>query len=388
MKFRLGPKPLSSAPRLSRLRSAPYSTMSFNRLLSVLTLTFPLLHAEAPRPEVVPITAEQHTVSPEVMQALYEEVRTPYKYGVVLKGEEGELVDCPNVFWYQGSWYMMYVASRNNVGYETFLARSDNLLQWEKLGKILSFRKEGWDAWQADGGIALYDTRWGGTHQLGRHENKYWLSFIGGAKQGYEPDPLAIGLATTAAPHLPDEWARIPENPVLSPEQPDARAWENVTLYKSGIIRDQAESLGYPFVMFYNAKTKQGNHEAIGMAVSRDMRHWIRYGHNPVVDNAPGKPAISGDPQITKIGDVWVMFYFGFRWKPKAFDTFAASYDLVHWTKWDGPHLVEPSEPWDATFAHKPWLLKHDGIVYHFYCAVGDQGRVIALATSKDLRTQ
>jgi len=79
------------------------------------------------------------------------------------------------------------------------------------------------------------------------------------------------------------------------------------------------------------------------------------------------------------------MFYFGAGWKPGAFDTFAASYDLVHWTKWTGPDLVAPSLPWDQTYAHKPWLLKHDGVVYHFYCAVGTEGRVIAVATSRDL---
>lgn len=73
------------------------------------------------------------------------------------------------------------------------------------------------------------------------------------------------------------------------------------------------------------------------------------------------KTGISGDPQIVRLGDVWVMFYFGTLWEPKAFDTFACSYDLVHWTKWTG-------------------------VVYHFYCAVGDQGRVIGLATSKDLK--
>ncbi len=27
-------------------------------------------------------------------------------------------------------------------------------------------------------------------------------------------------------------------------------------------------------------------------------------------------------------------------------------------------------------------------VVYHFYCAVGDQGRLIGLATSKDLKAQ
>jgi len=33
-------------------------------------------------------------------------------------------------------------------------------------------------------------------------------------------------------------------------------------------------------------------------------------------------------------------------------------------------------------------VLKHEGVVYHFYCAVGEQGRVIALATSKDLQAR
>ena len=79
------------------------------------------------------------------------------------------------------------------------------------------------------------------------------------------------------------------------------------------------------------------------------------------------------------------MFYFGAFWKPKAFDTFAVSKDLVHWTKWTGTDLIAPSEPWDATYAHKPWCVKVDGVVYHFYCAVGNRGRAIALAMSKKL---
>jgi len=107
----------------------------------------------------------------------------------------------------------------------------------------------------------------------------------------------------------------------------------------------------------------------------------------PVIANGEDKErGISGDPQIVRIDNLWVMFYFGAHWKPKAFDTFACSQDLVHWTKWTGPFLIEPSEPWDQTYAHKPWVLKHNCGVYHFYCAVGTQGRAIALATSKDLR--
>ncbi|MHC4387942.1 MAG: glycoside hydrolase family protein, partial [Planctomycetota bacterium] len=166
--------------------------------------------------------------------------------------------------------------------------------------------------------------------------------------------------------------------------QPDAREFETLKLYKSNIIHDEDQSLGYPFVMFYNAKQKATGVERIGMAVSKDMIHWERFGDKPVIDNFKG---ISGDPQITRIGDVWVMFYFGAFWRPQAFDTFACSYDLVNWRKWEGPDLIEPSEPWDKKYAHKPWMIKHRDIVYHFYCAVGDRGRVIALATSKPMKT-
>jgi len=52
----------------------------------------------------------------------------------------------------------------------------------------------------------------------------------------------------------------------------------------------------------------------------------------------------------------------------------------------EGQHLVAPSEPFDETYAHKPWVVKWKGVVYHFYCATGTNGRVIAVATSKDLR--
>ena len=337
--------------------------------------------------KIIPANGKRIDVPHEVMNEIYDKIKTPYKYGIILKGDDGKKIDCPAVFRHGDKWYMMYVCM-NEVGYETHLAESPDLLNWKKLGKILSFREDGWDKWQADGGPALVDYTWAGTYELQKFDDKYWLSYIGGTKQGYETDPLAIGIAWTTNLTEPLEWNRIPENPVLSPQQPDARDFERKTLYKSNIIRDKSETLGYPFVMFYNAKTKNG-YERIAMAVSKDMIHWSRYGTGPVVANGEKEEnGISGDPQVVKIGDLWVMFYFGAGWKPKAFDTFACSYDLVHWTKWQGPHLIEPSELWDQTYAHKPWVVCFEGVVYHFYCAVGNQGRVIALAASKDLRTE
>ncbi len=338
---------------------------------------------------VVPFPAGPYETVPEVeMQRVYDTVKTPFKYGVVLRPDApDESFDCPSVFRFGDRWYMLYVAIKGKVGYQTHLATSADLLRWTPLGKVLPFSEAGWDRWQADGGAALVDTTWGGSGALLPYDGRYWMSFIGGAQQGYETEPLSIGLAWTKTPDQAVPWHRLAENPVLSPDQPDARPFERATLFKSQIIWDHSSTLGYPFVMFYNAKQEGQWVERIGMAVSKDMVHWLRFGAGPVIENTrPKGGAISGDPQIVRIGGLWVMFYFGAGWRPHAFDTFACSYDLMHWTKWTGPDLMAPSEPWDKTFAHKPWVLKHDDIVYHFYCAVGDEGRVIALATSKDLR--
>ncbi|MGC3957076.1 MAG: glycosylase [Verrucomicrobiota bacterium] len=358
------------------------------KVARLILLAAALQFAGSSRAQVAPVINDA-PLDDATMQRLYDEVKTPFKYGVVLKGDStNQLVDCPSIFRDNGKWYMMYVAISNGVGYETFLASSDDLLNWKKLGKILSFAKNGWDAWQADGGLALVDYEWNGSHTLGQFNGKFWLSYIGGALQGYETDPLSIGMAWTKTPTEAKEWTRLAENPVLGPKDTDAREFERKTLYKSSIIHDRTQRLGAPFVMYYNAKVKNG-YERIGMALSTNLVDWTRFGTNCVLANGEEKRnGMSGDPQLVKIGDVWVMFYFGAGWGPKAFDTFAASKDMVNWTKWTGPTLIEPSEPWDKTYAHKPWVLKHEGVVYHFYCAVGTEGRVIGLATSTDLRVE
>jgi predicted GH43/DUF377 family glycosyl hydrolase len=330
--------------------------------------------------KVIEMKTDGRVVDADTMKSIYDQVKTPYKYGVILKGEKGQRVDCPSVFRHNDKWYMMYIVF-DGIGYETEIAESDDLLNWEKLGKILTHKPGQWDGLQTAGYIALQNHQWGGSYELKKYKGRYWLSYIAGALKGYETDPLSIGIAWTKDPSKPIEWDRH-DQPVLTRDQPDVREFEALTQYKSNIIYDKEKRLGYPFVMYYNGK-KTSSYERIGIAVSNDMINWKRYGAEPVIDNGSG---ISGDPQITKIGDVWVMFYFGAFYKPKAFDTFACSYDLVTWTKWQGPLTVYPSEPWDNNYAHKPWIIKHDGVVYHFYCAVGDQGRVIALATSKDLK--
>jgi hypothetical protein len=336
--------------------------------------------------------SDTNSVPHEKMQAIYDEAKTPFKYGLVLEPPPGRKIDCPNVFRYAGKWYMVYVQLENEpTGYTTQLATSDDLLHWQPLGTILPRGATNtWDQANAGGGVALFDTTWGGSNELQPYDGRYWLSYLGGEIFGYEKTPLSIGIASTTNPAVAVPWLKLAA-PVLKSSDADARQLETETLYKSYSFRDDSAALGAPFVMFYNAKPPHGS-ERIFCATSQDLKTWKRFGPGPALENLPpagsNRGVISGDPQVVRMNDLWVMFYFGAFWKRGAFDTFAASRDLVHWTKWDGDNLIQASEPYDTPFAHKPWIIKHNGVVYHFYCAVSgkEQRRAIALAASKDLK--
>lgn len=332
--------------------------------------------------------SDTRQVSPQKMQEIYNEVATPFKYGMVLSAPDStHMVDSPTVFRLQDRWYMTYIVF-DGKGYETWLAESDDLLHWKTLGKTMQFTRDGWDATQKAGYVSLIDPEWGGSYAPGQYDGKYWISYLGGSVAGYEAGRLGVGMAHTEALDRAEAWTTL-SNPVLSASDEDARWYDNKTIFKSSIIYDDAKHTGYPYLMFYNAAGDSlGNghqFESIAMAGSSDLHHWTRMGDAPVITRGRG---ICGDAQIVKMDDLYVMFYFGHNWRDGdgAFERFACSYDLKTWTEWQGANLVEPSEGFDKQYAHKPWVIKWNGVVYHFYNAVGDKGRVIALATSKDLR--
>ena len=67
-------------------------------------------------------TAAEKLVSQETMKAIYEEVKTPHKVGMVLLPEKGEKIDNPCVFRHGDGWYMIFVVF-DGKGYETHLAK-------------------------------------------------------------------------------------------------------------------------------------------------------------------------------------------------------------------------------------------------------------------------
>lgn len=342
----------------------------------------------------------QREVPQKRMEQIYEEVKTPYKYGLaVAPADNYHKIDCPTVFRQGDKWLMTYVVyngkgGTDGRGYETWIAESDNLLEWCTLGRVLSYRDGKWDCNQRGGFPALPDMEWGGSYELQTYKGRHWMTYIGGEGTGYEAvkAPLYVGLAWTKGDiSTAHEWESL-DKPILSIHDKDAQWWEKLTQYKSTVYWDKDKTLGAPFVMYYNAG---GRHpetdlkgERVGIALSKDMKTWKRYSGNPVfAHEADG--TITGDAHIQKMGDVYVMFYFS-AFEPsrkyKAFNTFAASYDLVNWTDWKGADLIIPSKNYDELFAHKSYVVKHDGVVYHFYCAVNNaEQRGIAIATSKPM---
>ena len=140
------------------------------------------------------------------MQRIYNEVRTPYKYGLVLAPEDNyHKIDCPTVFRVGNKWMMTYVVYNgkdglDGRGYETWLATSDDLLHWQTEGRLLSYKEnDDWDKNQRGGFPALIDWTWGGDYVLGTYKRRHWMTYIGGHGTGYEAvrEPLNIGLAWT-----------------------------------------------------------------------------------------------------------------------------------------------------------------------------------------------
>lgn len=343
--------------------------------------------------------AGQH-VSQERMAEVYRESRTPYKYGLVVAPEDNNhKIDCPTVFRVADKWYMTYVvyngrSGQDGRGYETWIAESDNLLEWNTLGRILSYTDTGWDRNQRGGFPSLIDWTWGGSYNIQSYKGRYYMTYIGGEGTGYEAvnAPLYVGLAWTKGnPGTAHEWDSL-DRPILSINDKDTQWWESLTQYKSTVYSDEAKTLGARFVMYYNAggvNPETGiKGERIGIALSNDMKKWRRYEGNPVFTHE-AQGTITGDAQIVKMDDLYVMYYFS-AFNPsrpyKAFNTFACSYDLLTWDDWEGDDLIYPTKQYDELFAHKSYLVKHDGVVYHFYCAVNNADqRGIAVATSKPM---
>ncbi|MCI1936114.1 MAG: cadherin-like beta sandwich domain-containing protein [Bifidobacteriaceae bacterium] len=352
---------------------------------------------------------DSSTISADVMKQIYDEVKTPYDYGIVLpKGDQpadfdSELTDQMNVFKIPGDndyVYTTYVGKdinrktdgTDNTGYSTGLARSKDMVTWEKLGKILSPDKDFYSASTA--GYLVKNHTWGDlpTPHL-TADGKYALTVLSTNEHGYEQGDKRGGVAFSPSNSFFNEDGSVAEFTMYDKPILDGSAsYESGTIWAVKTIWDEENQR---YVAFYNASHGP---EVMNQAYSTDLIHWTREANNPVLQTVTQPNGeqwgqlYNGDADVVKIGDYWVMFYFtdtpvkiGNKIKPNnVIDSFAVSKDMVHWTKSDYK-LTAKNSTFAKSYAHKPAVVKKNGVVYHYYNAVSNQDRNMALSTSVDL---
>ena len=132
-------------------------------------------------------------VSQEKMQEIYEMIKTTGEKIPVMR-LECDMTDSPSVFKKDGKWYLYYISISKDVtksGYETHIAESEDLINWKQVGTVFRRNEHGrWDSKQCAGYAAYPDINWDGTNELQKVNGKYYMSYLAGNSDGYEPDPL------------------------------------------------------------------------------------------------------------------------------------------------------------------------------------------------------
>ncbi len=355
--------------------------------------------------------------TPRFAQALTDPIaayRTPYKYPkLILKatGIKGNFderaVDDPIVFRANGLFHMLYIGF-DGTGYQTGLASSHDLIHWSREA-LVGPRDEASKYTKYNLAISsiLRDKNLHGTGEAIKVDGQYLAAWHAYPSAGYEEGAAVIGLARS---HDLLHWTLT--EPVLRPE--DGEPWEHGGLYRPDLMLDRGT-----YYLYYNAKTDTlpkseggGWHEQTGVATSVDLKQWTRSALNPLLHNGPRGSAtypvtnppqdqtppipesrdsrFASNPFVVKNGRQYAMYYFGFGYQQpgRACEMLAVGSDPLHFTK--APKvLIDVGAPGsiDETFAHKPSVIYHEGMLYHFYCAVSgkypNEVRGIAVARSR-----
>lgn len=305
----------------------------------------------------------------------------------MIEGQEGlKGIDVPCVFQRPNddTWYMSFIAF-NGQGYQSFIAESDDLINWTNPRLAMGFGREGeFDFGGCVIGAYLYeDYDIKARRTLKQRDGKYWTLYGCYAQQGgYEIDPGYEGVASS------DDglsWQRAKDKYILSVHEPEVGEWEKACIYQPWLVEHEGN-----FFNFYNAKKMPEWVEQMGLATSENLMEWTRHDANPIIEVTPGgyDEKFVSDGKVFWDTDHWVMFYFGVG-HDGAHIMAAYSTDLTNWTTDPKPLYKAGGHPGglDQKYAHKISLVWNPAneTFYMYYCAVGSKGRVIGLITSKEL---
>lgn len=272
-----------------------------------------------------------------------------------------------------GRWAMTYVGYNSDANgvltARVGLAYSKDKTTWVKAGQIF-----------AGSGVAGDPDEKGTSGPVWVYEDgTYHLFYIGLTATGYEGGTKRICRASATS--LAGPWTR--HGAVVSPGG-GAGSW-----YESQVWHPNLIKRGATWYMFFNATAGDGM-ERIGYATATTLAGPWTVNATAVLNvGATGAwdDKIVGDPCVRRIGDLWVMDYYGYnQTNDDASDGVAITTDDAFpggWIKHPSNPILTSSTTYDGLYAHKPWTMVAGGTVLHYYTAVAAGGeRSVALAAA------
>ncbi|OGG02910.1 hypothetical protein A2W14_00155 [Candidatus Gottesmanbacteria bacterium RBG_16_37_8] len=161
-------------------------------------------------------------------------------------------------------------------------------------------------------------------------------------------------------------WIKYSGNPIVEPGAPGE--WDEKYIYPGTVIKEGSE-----YKMWYTGSDRTGR-EQIGYATSTDGITWNKYDGDPVLkasSETGWDSYIAAQASVIFDGTNYLMWYSGNNgpvtkenWKIG----FASSPDGIHWTKYSGNPVLEPSQTgWDNKAVYQPEVEKTDDNQFYMW---------------------
>jgi len=216
-----------------------------------------------------------------------------------------------------------------------------------------------WDFWFARDGNNTHIFYLQAPRTLGNPDLRHWHSTIGHA--------VSQDLI---------QWEILPD--ALHPSEDD-RTWDSLTTWTGSILRHEAS-----WNMFYTGtcKVENGLVQRIGLAMSCDLIHWEKYGHNPIMNINPQWYELLDknvwyeqawrDPWVFEAGGKFHAFITARvkkgHPKERGVIGYASSNDLLNW------EVQAPiTKPGEFSYLEVPQLVEINKHWYLLFCVEGDR---------------